>query len=373
MTTPNLTYPHQAVSLYTTVCSAASHEYFPENANNMFTNRLVNPIPHNPHGRGLECALIDLFYSPSPKPAKDKIFGHEPGSNLITVINQSRSHVFVSKTEPKIENFIALCNIETKKWGSKIEFKIRITKEGHKFLLVQDEEGYKLSMSPSFSKSMGFTKSYYEKGTHEAELAFSQELFDAIDASSRMDFLTYKDVTSVETVEEPEIKTASDLITEMNKALTSHKVYFIYDGKFLTFYDEEEGRTGTMVQLSAFLSRIFGVPYPHWFHGKTSSVLSYANINLGLDAEFLLIRSNVIENQYFNGRLSNVLKLIQSPTSAERKTFSHISCVPPAYVPVTHGNVENIQISVCDENSGLITLASESHTTAVLHFRSTQF
>ena len=103
----------------------------------------------------------------------------------------------------------------------KIEFKIRITKEGHRFIFT-----------------------------------FSQELFYAMAASSRINSLAYEDVKSVETVKLSEIK-----------RLISHDVYFIYDGEFLTIYDEEEGRTGTIVQLSAFLSRVFVALYLHWFHG----------------------------------------------------------------------------------------------------------
>jgi len=367
-----LQYPLQAISLFTTLSSSTSHEYFPENQNNLFTNKLVNPILHDQLSRGLECALTDLYYKPSPTPHRDTIFGHEPDSNKITIVNQLRSDFFVSKNEQKIENFVTHCRLEAKKWGVNIDFKISFTPEGPRFILIQGSEGYNLRMTTVYARSLGFDKEYYTPGQHEAESVFSQALFDLIDVTIRMDFTLFNDKTAIVLVQEPEVKTVSDLISEMNKALTTHNIFFIYDGSNFIFNDENEGRQRTMVELSPFISRVFGVPHPKWFIGKQMKLKSYDNINFGLDSEFLLVKCNVTESQYFHGKLSNILKLIESPNPSST-AFTHVSCVPRVYVPVHNENIENIQITLCDENSRPIEMATNSNTTVVLHFRSRSF
>jgi len=152
--------PHKSMSIFAAINSSSSHLYFPENRSDDFTNKLVNPIKQDRHSRGLECALIDLYYHPSSTPHRDTIFGHEPDSNVIKILNQLRNDFFVSKTEMKIENFVTHCKNEAKRWGVAIEFKIHFSSEGTKFILVHGAEGYKLRMTPDYARSLGFTKEY---------------------------------------------------------------------------------------------------------------------------------------------------------------------------------------------------------------------
>jgi len=137
-----------------------------------------------------------------------------------------------------------------------------------------------------------------------------------------MDFTLYNDTSVTVEVGEPEAKTVSDLISEMNRAVLAHNVFFVYDGSDFSFNDKNERKTGTMVGLSPFMSRTFGIAYPKWLYG-VMKLKSYENINFGLDSEFILIRCNVIESQFYLGKLMNILKMIQVQSPGE-KNLIHV-------------------------------------------------
>ena len=319
-----LNYNYQALSYYTILCSSSSHEYFPGNLNYEFRNKLVDPIVQDGVDRLLECAVLDIFYSPTVK-QEDTIFGHEPDSEKVTVINQLRSDLYVTKLEGRIQSFMTHCNQEAKKWGANFEFKIRGTLEGGKFILIQNVEGMKLKMSPDYAKAMGFTKDSYGVGTHVAETLFNQALYDIIPVTNRMNFTTFSDEEVTEIVQEPTAKSAVDLISELNKAIQKHNAFFTYDGNSILFEDENKGSQRTMVKLSPFLERTFGIPESTVFFGAHMKLKSYNNIDLGTKSGFHVIRCNAIENQYFYGKLLNVLKLIPSP-SVTGSTV-HVKCM----------------------------------------------
>ena len=367
---PILHFINQPESYYVTVSSSSSHEFFPENLNYDFSNKLVKPIIPDGHGRLLECAIMDLYFNPAIDPPKRRVFPPTEGADEINVVIEYRSELFVSKREGRIQNFVTHCNEEARKWNANFEFKVQGTLEGGKFVLVQNLEGFELKMSPNYARAMGFLKDSYKRGTHVGEKLFSQALYDQIDVTDRMNFTMFKDFENKVKVSEPEVKTVSDLISEMNKSVSSHQCYFIYDGKLFSFEDDNKGKTGLRVKISPFLSNLFNIPVNTWFHGKMSFP-TYPNINFGVDTDFQLVTCDAIENQQFFGKLLNVLRIF--PVVGSTGSTVHVKFTPPVYVPVQNQLVENIRITLCDEACRPIVLTPESQTTVLLHFKSRSF
>ena len=220
-------------------------------------------------------------------------------------------------------------------------------------------------MTPEYAQALGFTKAEYPYGKNEAERGPSQALYDSIDVTLKMNFSIVKEDKESVTVQEPTIKSVSDLISEMNKSLIKYKVVFEYDAVNFTY--EDSGRGGTIVILSEFLASLLGIPKGTQFKGPEVSYPTYSTINLGLAPSFHAVTCNIIESQTYNGKLLQVLKLIPF---VESQGMYHFKANPVQYVPIASQAFENIRVQMFDENMKYSVLTHETDTTAVLHMRS---
>ena len=358
-----LVFPTLPVSLYSTMSSSACHEYFPQNLNTSFWNKL--PCPIQSQGANLEMALTDVYFTASQQTRKNTIFGHERGDNRIKVVERLLSDHFVNKLEGGIGKFVEHCNIEFKRRGIKIHFNLLIKPDGTQvYVLNLDQMDFNVKMTKEYGEALGFLEPFYSAGRHEADRAPLQELFDKIDIRQKLELVIFKDHDYSVTVEEPVAKTVPDLISSINTALIKTEVVFTWDGILFTF--EQEGKGIVFVYLSPFLEKLFGVPPNSAFTGPEMSFPTYSVINLGMTPDFYIITCNAVEPQIYNGRLLPILKMIPF---ADSKDLRHTSCFPLQYVPLRHDTISNLKIEIFDENLSYSELATASDTTVTIHIR----
>ncbi len=125
--------------------------------------------------------------------------------------------------------------------------------------------GFSLTISPIYYLAMGFgSTDRFKNGVTEAKYAYSQELYDKIDASERIRLDFIKNVSVSVSMNEPTKKVVSYLISSINLALRSYKISFVYDGSNMEFNSTQPGH---MCKLSHLLCTIFAIPLDTIFHG----------------------------------------------------------------------------------------------------------
>jgi hypothetical protein len=337
---------------------------FPDNLQNSFSNHL--PIPILPSATGLEVALTDCYFTPSTSTHKSTVFGHEAGDNLIQVTKRSESEHWVNINSTKLHDFVNHINSEFKTRGVRIMLTVFVSKEQKEFYILNlNQPGYKVSITPpEFREALGFTKPEYESGKSFAERECSQELFELIDPSHRIEFKLFKDTNSTVQVLEPDIKTVTGLITNMNHALSRFNVFVSWDGESFIFEDESIGIT--IVKFSELIEKIFGIPHNTSFQGAEIKFPSYSTIDLGISASLNVIACSIVEPQYYRGRPLPVLKIFPFEASP---TQVHVKCNPLQYIPMPNQRFDNIKVQLFDEHMNPCILKPESETTIVVHIR----
>ena len=352
-------------SFIVTLNSSSSHKYYPENTNNSFHTKLVNPISQSSH---FEVGLVEAFYTP----AADKtipVFGHSKNDNRIQVNQKLKSAFMNTKREiEKIENFVFRMDLELKRLNINVQFHlIRKPNGQNKFILLQNERGRLISLTPEFAKAMGFTQKYYAEGRYEAENIYLQSVFDAIELTLVFTITIFIDQVHDVFVSEPSPPTAVHLISEINKSLKPHNISVIYDGENFE-YSNEQG-PGIETTFSPLIEKIFKIPAGHIFSKKFEVLPSYKNINLQTESQFVVFKCNIIQAQPYNGRLMPILKLF--PKQKKINELVQVTCKPILYMPIPNDyKIENIKIELLDEFLNPLSLASESETTVVLHIKS---
>jgi len=352
------------VSSYFTVSNSASHNIFPDNLSNSFSNHL--PIPILPNGSGLEVALTDCYFTPSASTHKSTIFGHESGDNIIKLTKRAESDHCVDIIGDTINDFVEHINNEFKKRGVRLFINRVITAENLDFWQLNlIQPGYKVSITPpEFGEALGFTKQEYESGKSIAERESSPELFKLIARSDKIKFTIFKDTDFNLKVEEPNIKTVVGLITSINNALSGYNVFVSWDGESFIFEDESIGIT--LVKFSELIEIIFGIPHNSVFQGGEVKFPSYSTIDLGISANLNVVTCSIVEPQYYRGRPLPVLKIFPYQASP---TQVHVKCNPLQYISMPDYRFDNIKVELFDEHLNPLLLKPESETTLVLHIK----
>jgi len=356
-------YSAKPLSTYLTLSSSGSHDYFPENLNYSFTNKLVNSV--SSEGKHMELALVEAFFNPAIDTIKVNIFENKQDATIKYGVRPQAEH-YVLKTPGSIEYFIEHMNQDFKKRGIGISFNILVTEKREEFFVLNlNYPGYKVKMSEDFSRAMGFVKKVYESGRNVAEEQFVEELYANIPNTERMRFVVFQETISYVVVKEPSIKSVTGLISEINKSLADKDISFHYDGNSISYEDDSD--KNAFINLSSFLEKLFGIPDGTEFTGGEMTLPSYSTINLGLTPNFHVITCNIVEPQNFKGELVPVIKTIPFKNS---KGLLHTEITNLQYVPVSVQTIENVKIDIRDENLNFSKIASDSDSTVVVHIRS---
>src|SRR5207237_2118586 len=87
---PKIRFMVSPTSSTITASSFSSHEFYPENVGNNFTNKIYTNIPEHQDDNELEIALQHVKYSPDSSALTLTIFNHDPEPNKITVIKRAQ-------------------------------------------------------------------------------------------------------------------------------------------------------------------------------------------------------------------------------------------------------------------------------------------
>ena len=224
-------YPLVPVSKYILLSSTSSHEYFPGNQGNDFSNKLIEPIRSN-FNSNLEIGLVELYYTPVPPVHKKTIFGHETRDNIISIAQRFESAIYRTKEAVRIAVFVESLNRELAKFRPEVKFKY--FGDGHtlRLIIVNDFKGFRVELTTEYARAFGFSKFVFKNGETLAEHPFNQSIYDSIDVTLQIKMSFIKDVQKDVTVNEPSEMDVSYLISEMNKAVSQFDISFLYDGNY---------------------------------------------------------------------------------------------------------------------------------------------
>jgi len=354
MTTP--------LSSYYVLGSSGSHNLFPGNLNNSYSNHLANPIL--PRVGGLEVAVTDVYFTPAVEEKKTTIFGHEPDDNVIRLTRRRESYHEVENTGATIRQFVDFINAQFRARGIRISINLLATEDAEYFVMHLDQPDHRVEITQEFAYAFGFTQPTYDAGKSIAERPFRNELFKLIDKTHNIRFTIYSDEIFDLRVPEPEVKSVSDLITAINNTLKDYDVFFTWDSENLIF--EDENPMMILVRLSNFLENLFGVPSGTVWSGAELKIPSYSQIDLGLSSELHVVACNLCEDQYYKGLPQPILRIFPHQGS---KSMVHVKFDPLQYVPLCEKRFDNIRVQFLDENLRPSIFKPESETVTVLHIR----
>jgi hypothetical protein len=187
----NFKYSRIPNSSYFTLSSAASHEFYPLNVNNEFSNILLDNIEVR-EGE-LEIGLIEAYFTPDSSKRRDTIFGNEVNDNRITQTIHYTSDHTVNKITGRVEQFVEHINDEFKKKKVKMVISLLVKDTEEHLVITLNQPRYQLQITKAYAVALGFLKDVNQSGRNEADRPYVQELYDKIDPTQLMNFKIFRE------------------------------------------------------------------------------------------------------------------------------------------------------------------------------------
>src|SRR5207237_3069489 len=137
-----------------TASSFSSHEFYPENVGNNFTNKIHTNIPEYQDDNELEIALQHVTYSLDSSALTPAIFDHDPEANKITVITRAQQINKFVKSEPNVVNFINEVNKRFQREQNQLSFNYYSEDGNIYFTLHYNVDGYRIQFSTNYMTSL---------------------------------------------------------------------------------------------------------------------------------------------------------------------------------------------------------------------------
>lgn len=207
--------------------------------------------------------------------------------------------MYIEKQEDKLPAFITYCNAQLSKWKTDLKFNL-ITKSGKFFFEFENTKvDYKVQLDQQYASAIGFSTHLFTNGKFVAEESFSQPKFDAIDQTTKFGIIQFKDTEIEVAVQEPPVKTLTELINKMNNALLTYEVEFRWDGQ--TFEYESNARIHTIIKLSSYLNHLFYISDGKEFQLKHESLPTVGTIKFSGPSEFFIVKCHIVQSQFVYG------------------------------------------------------------------------
>jgi len=353
------------VSKYITLGSHAFSDYFPSNCHNDFWTFIQNSIDSN---EPLEVGIVNMFYTLDPlKPKSNKLFAPGTDENIIKVVKHNTKECFVERSTQDINYFINEVNrvLGEKTFNVRIEYNIRL----ESIIVLQREVDHTFKFSQDFANAFGFIDNDFPVGDFRAPHSVDHARFKKLQSKLTMTLIKEEQINL--TVQEPEVKNAEGLISEINKTLDLLKIRleFSYDYNFLEFENEQDLEE-VSVTLSNRINHIFGIPN-NTFWTKTKKLQARKQPEFGLDSNFVLVLCNIIEAHLCMGDSKQVLQMFRTPLNVQNEFVRSENPNPTIYhrLESTLKSVQNIRIQLVDERLRPIELKEDAETVVVLHFK----
>jgi hypothetical protein len=358
-------------SFYITLQSNQSLHYFPNNTSTDYTVKLGKTLVFAPNS--VEIGLSQLYFTSEEKEKdengnyiefKPKFFGNVTGDNVMQVKGRSQSGFEFEKKNPDIVDFIKDFNEELGKRNYGVSFQLRVTEWGQVFVLNNtSEESVSFAMPQDLSHALGFVKSSFDYGSHEAEHEYSQSEYSKIEAGRFFEVDLFDTKAQPVIVEEPAEYTIPELMDAINKALKPFKCKLDFEVSVLKF---TSNRNGQMVKLSPEMSQFLGIQLDQWFHTQGMSVDANPYLVLPTISTFMLITSSCADDQLFGSALLPILRIF--PIPATHGNAVEYSFSPIQYVGLAGTEISQIRVQMIDDMFRPAPVAVQP-STVVLHLR----
>jgi hypothetical protein len=362
----------ESQSQFVQFSNSNSLEYFPENTNQSFRNNLIKPIATESCHSIIEAALLEVVYTPLA-PQTQNVFPTDDTKEIQVKYKSYGQAGSEKRKGMSVAEALNELNMEFEKIAKEIHFEVDFADEGETptyCTLTNGYEGKFVQLDPLFAQICGFKSIEFGQGRFRADEAIKWDVYDKLEVGSSLTVTVFDYIQKASVFcQEPTEKTIDGLMKSINDAVKSLEVSFKYNTTTLEFTGD--GDTTNFVQLSEYLSKLFGIPTDHWWGEDKESFPTYSTIDFGGKKPFsVVVHCNAVEPQQQAHGLASVIKSFPFPEKFSANPVT-VTFSPAIYLPVKciPNPIETVQIVFKDEHGQPVKLLDGSITYCLVHVK----